>query len=96
MADIEITRDHTLGLEGARAAARTMQDDLSRKFGLTGSWKGDTLHFERPGVNGSLTIGAGTLHLSMSLGFMLKAMRGSIESSVRHELDRLFEGPRKA
>ncbi|MGZ5042729.1 MAG: polyhydroxyalkanoic acid system family protein [Usitatibacter sp.] len=96
MPDIDITRDHALGLDGARAAARAMQDDLSRKFGLTGSWTGDTLHFQRPGVSGSLAVTATTLHLSVTLGFLLRAMKGSIESSVRHELDHLFPGARKA
>ena len=96
MADIEITRAHALGLEGARAAARQMQEDLARKFGLKGAWEGDTLRFERPGLTGSLAVGAETLHLSVALGFMLKAMRGSIETSVRHEIEHLFPGSHKA
>jgi putative polyhydroxyalkanoate system protein len=96
MADIDITRAHTLGLEGARAAARSMQAELQRKFGLTAAWKGDTLHFERPGLSGTFTVGAQSVHLSVTLGFMLKAMKASIESSVRHELDSVFSGTHRA
>jgi putative polyhydroxyalkanoate system protein len=94
MADIDITRPHVLGLEEARAAAERMESHLGRKFGLTGSWKGNTLHFARPGVTGSLAITEKELHLQVALGFMLKAMRGSIEDAVRHELDTLFGGHR--
>src|SRR3954466_15079984 len=94
MADIDIRRTHDLGLAGARAAAERMAEHLGRKFDLKGDWKGDVLHFERPGVTGSLAIGAQDRHLSVALGFMLKAMKGSIQSAVEHELDSLFaSGP---
>ena len=93
MADIDITRAHTLGLSQARTAAESMEEHLGKKFGLKGSWDGDTLHFERPGVTGSLTITHHKLHLRIALGFMLRAMKGSIEKAVLHELDTLFGGP---
>jgi putative polyhydroxyalkanoate system protein len=97
MADIELHRIHDLGLEAARAAAESMEAELGRKFGLRGAWQGNVLRFERPGVTGSLTISDKDLRLSVVLGFMLKAMRGSIENAVAHELDTLFapKGPRE-
>ena len=95
MADIEITRAHTLGLEGARAAAKAMEGELQRKFGVTGDWKGDTLHFARSGISGTFAVAATAVHLSVTLGFMAKAMKGSIESSVRHELERVFSASRQ-
>ena len=90
MADIDITRKHDLGLEEARAAAERLEDELGRKFGLKGSWEGDTLRFTRPGVTGSLAITQKDLRLTVALGFLLKAMKGSIEEAVLHELDALF------
>ena len=90
MADIDITRTHTLGLAEARTAAERMEGHLGKKFGLKGSWDGNTLHFERPGVAGSLALTRDKLHLRIALGFMLGAMRGSIEKAVVHELDTLF------
>jgi putative polyhydroxyalkanoate system protein len=90
MADIEIHRVHNLGMKAARAAADKMAEHLGRKFDLKGDWKGNTLHFERPGVTGALAIDDKALNLSVSLGFLLKAMKGSIESAVRQELDKLF------
>jgi putative polyhydroxyalkanoate system protein len=67
-----------------------MAEKLSRRFDLKGTWQGNVLRFERPGVTGSLTLGDRDLQLSVALGFMLKAMRASIERAVVEELDQLF------
>jgi putative polyhydroxyalkanoate system protein len=90
MADIDLHRVHNLGLKSARAAADRMADHLGRKFGLTGEWEGNVLTFQRPGVTGSLAVSDKDLRLSVSLGLLLRAMKGSIESAIVHELDTLF------
>jgi putative polyhydroxyalkanoate system protein len=90
MADIELHRVHGLGLKGARAAADRMAEHLGRKFDLKGDWDGNVLRFQRPGVTGSLAVTDKDLKLSVALGFLLKAMKGSIEQAVTHELDKLF------
>lgn len=90
MADIEITRAHHMTLKVARTAADKMADHLGKKFGLARDWEGNTLKFERPGVTGLVALDEKHLRISVSLGFLLKAMRGSIESAVTHELDKLF------
>ena len=94
MADIDIRKTHNLGLKAARAAADRMAEHLGKKFGLEGDWSGNTLNFERPGVTGSLSVDDKDLRLVVTLGFLLKAMRGSIEGAVNSELDKLF--PEKA
>ena len=95
MADIELHRAHTLGLKGARAAADRMAEQLGRKFDLRGAWEGNTLRFERPGVTGSLAITDKDLRLSVALGFLLKAMKGSIENAIAEQLDTLFAAKAK-
>ena len=90
MADIDLKREHDLGLPAARKAADRMAEDLGRKFNLVGSWSGNTLHFDRPGVAGTLALTDKHLHLTVKLGFLLKAMRGPIERAVHQELDSLF------
>jgi len=93
MADIEVHRAHGLGLAAARRAAEQMAADLGRKFDVRASWQGDTLRFERPGASGFVTLGEKDLRLSLSLGFLLKAMKPSIEKLIREELDSLFKEP---
>jgi putative polyhydroxyalkanoate system protein len=90
MADIEVKRTHGLGLPAARKSAEKMADHLGMRFDLKGRWEGDTLVFQRPGVSGTLAITDRELHLAVTLGFLLKAMRGSIERAVHDELDSLF------
>lgn len=90
MADIELHRVHNLGLKAARAAADRMAETLGRKFDLKGDWSGNVLKFERPGVSGSLAVSDKDLNLSVGLGFLLKALKGSIQKSIEQELDTLF------
>jgi putative polyhydroxyalkanoate system protein len=92
VADIDLTRVHNLGTKAAREKAERMADELGRKFGLKGDWEGNVLKFERPGVSGSLAITDKDLRLLVTLGFLFKAMKGSIENAVKHELDTLFAG----
>jgi len=96
MPDIDVRRVHNLGLAAARKAADKLAADLGKKFDLRGDWEGNILHFERPGVTGALAIDEKALHLTVSLGFLLKAMKGSIERAVMTELDALFPAKPKA
>jgi putative polyhydroxyalkanoate system protein len=90
MADIHVEREHRLGLEGARAAAQRLARDLGTRFGLQGEWKGDVLAFQRPGVQGTLSVTDTHVRLEVALGLMFKAMKGSIESAIHREVDALF------
>lgn len=97
MADISLKRVHTLGLKGAHVAANKMVDKLSEKFDLKGSWSGNTLNFARPGVTGVLEVSDHDMKLEVTLGFMLKMMKGPIEQSVHEQLEKaLKDGATKA
>jgi putative polyhydroxyalkanoate system protein len=90
MADIEIRRAHGMNPADARAAADRMADKLGKKFGLKGDWDGNTMRFQGTGVTGTLTVSPKDLHIAATLGFLLKAMKGSIEQAVTRELDELL------
>jgi putative polyhydroxyalkanoate system protein len=95
VADIEVRRAHGLGRDAARDAADRMMEKLAQRFGLRGAWDGDVLRFERPGVSGHLSIDDRNLHLAVTLGFLLRAMRTSIQGEVLRELDQLFGAPKR-
>ncbi|HEX4944569.1 MAG TPA: polyhydroxyalkanoic acid system family protein [Usitatibacteraceae bacterium] len=90
MAEIDIRRTHNLGMKAAREAADRMAEDLGKKFGLSGGWTGNTHHFDRPGVTGSLHLTDKDLHLTVKLGLLLRMMRGPLEAAIIRELDSLF------
>ena len=97
MSDISMKRTHHLGLKGARHAADSMAIKLGEKFDLAGEWKGNTLHFHRPGVNGLLAVTDHDMKLDVTLGFMLKMMKGPIERAVHEQLDKVLDpAPDKA
>jgi putative polyhydroxyalkanoate system protein len=87
MADISLNRKHQLGLKGAKAAADKMSVRLNEKFDLVCTWSGDTLNFQRPGVNGQMMVTETHMQLDVTLGFLLKAMKGPIEKAVIENLD---------
>ena len=91
MADISLKRAHSLGLKGARTAANKMAEQLAEKFSLSGDWSGNTLNFSRAGVNGVLQVSETEIHLEVTLGFMLKMMKGPIEQSVNENLDKVLK-----
>jgi len=91
MADIVLNRTHHLGLKGARAAADRMAKKLDEKFDLTSEWQGDHLHFHRPGVNGRLAVTDHDMKLDVTLGFMLKMMKGPIERAIHEQLDSVLD-----
>ena len=93
MADISLNRTHSLGLKGAHAAANKMAEKLGEKFALTSSWVGNTMNFTRQGLNGTLAISESDIKLEVTLGFMLKMMKGPIEQSVHEQLDKALGKP---
>jgi len=97
MADIVLHRTHHHGLKGARTAADKMAKKLDEKFDLTSEWEGNTLHFHRPGVNGHLAVTDHDMKLNVTLGFMLKMMKGPIEKAIHEQLDNVLDvAPAKA
>ena len=91
MADISVKRAHSLGLKGAHAAATKMADKLGEKFDLQGTWSGNTMNFSRPGVTGIVVVSESEFKLDVTLGFMLKMMKGPIEKSVHEQLDNVLK-----
>jgi putative polyhydroxyalkanoate system protein len=96
MSDIDIRRKHALPLAQAREAAEKVAKQLKREFALQYRWEGTSLHFERAGVDGKLTVNASEVHLRAKLGLLLAFLKPQIESKVREHLDEALEPPRVA
>jgi len=87
MSDIDIRRKHTLSPEKARAAAEKVAKQLKREFALEYRWEGASLHFERAGVDGRLTVSQSEVHLRAKLGLLLTFLKPQIEDKVHAHLD---------
>jgi putative polyhydroxyalkanoate system protein len=90
MADIKVVRKHRLAVAQAKKIAQKTADDLASEYDLTSEWKGDTLHFSRGGVDGSMAVSPTEIRLDVKLGLLLRAFKTKIEQHIEHRLDELL------
>lgn len=91
MAEIQLHRDHTLGLARARKVALKWAEHVEKKFDmectiLEGDTS-DTVEFTRSGVSGSMEVSGTHFDLQAKLGFLLGAFAGQIEAEIQRQLD---------
>ena len=89
VADIDITRRHALGADGARHAAASVAERLRADFGVRSWWDGPTLRVAGRGVDGRLDAGADTVRVVARLGLFARPFAGSLRREIERELDRV-------
>ncbi len=94
MAEINIHRDHALGLKKAREVAWAWAEEVEQKFDMEctvieGDYS-DTVEFTRSGVSGRLIVAADHFDLQAKLGFLLGAFSKTIEREILTNLDTLL------
>ncbi|GAA5074619.1 polyhydroxyalkanoic acid system family protein [Lysobacter panacisoli] len=90
MSNIDIRHACNLPPDEAKQAVQDVADKLSERFGMSYTWAGDTLNFNRSGVDGHIAVEPGELHVTAKLGFLLSTMKGPIEAEIRRVLDERF------
>jgi putative polyhydroxyalkanoate system protein len=94
MADIQIQRDHTLGLAQARKIAFKWAEQAEEKFDMECTYEEgkdqDLVTFTRSGVNGTLAVTKDSFELNAKLGFLLGAFKDKIETEIVKNLDALI------
>jgi putative polyhydroxyalkanoate system protein len=91
MADIRVERKHGLGKQAAHAAALKVAERLKEKAQVDYRVSGDTIEFERTGAKGRIVIGEDSVVAEISIGFMLRPMRGMIESKIDEYFERYLK-----
>lgn len=90
MPTIDIRHTHGLDPSQARQAVQHIADTLAQRFGVQQSWQGDSLMFKRSGVDGRVHLEPGAVRVTAELGFLLGAMKGTIEDEIRRVLAERF------
>jgi len=90
MPDIHMVRRHGVSLAKAKELAQRAADDLAREYDLVTRWVGNTLHFQRSGVQGAMHVNDERIDLEVTLGFLLKAFKGSFVQHIEREFDTLL------
>lgn len=86
MSEIDIHAFHKMSHEDAQQAADDLASDLARKFDIDYGWDEDVIHFERPGVSGSIVVNGKKIHITAHLGFLLMMLKTRIEDEIRQYL----------
>jgi putative polyhydroxyalkanoate system protein len=95
MATIDIRRTHALGKEAAKQKAETLAKGMEAKLGIRWRWEGDKIKFDAPsgvakGATGVVGVTDQDVSVAIDLPFLLRAVKGKIESRVNDELDKLM------
>jgi putative polyhydroxyalkanoate system protein len=95
MATIDVRRAHTLSKEEARKRAEDFARNMQQRFELDWRWEGDRIVFEAPrgaakGTRGSVDVGDKDVRVQIDLPFLLRMLKGTVESKVHEKLDKLL------
>ena len=95
MSTIDVTRGHTLPLDEAKKRAEDLAKSLEAKFTLKWHWDGDTIRFDAPsgaakGTKGEVAVTAKDVRVQIDLPFLLKMLKGTVESKVNEKLQQLL------
>jgi putative polyhydroxyalkanoate system protein len=92
MATIDITRTHSLSKDEARKRAEDFARGMETRFALKWRWVGDAITFDAPsgaakGTKGEVAVTDNSVRVQIELPFLLRAIKGTIESKVNEKLD---------
>jgi putative polyhydroxyalkanoate system protein len=95
MSTIDVRRSHTLSKDEARKRAEQLAQSMQQKFDLEWKWDGNRIVFEAPrgaakGTRGSVEVGDADVHVLIDLPFLLRVMKGTVESKVKEKLGQLL------
>jgi putative polyhydroxyalkanoate system protein len=95
MSTIDVRRAHALPKEEARKRAEDLANSMKQKFELDWRWDGDRIAFDAPrgaakGTKGTVEVGDKEVRVQIDLPFLLRMLKGTIESKVNDKLNQLL------
>jgi putative polyhydroxyalkanoate system protein len=96
MATIDISRPHSLGTDTAKVRAEELAKSMESKLGIRWRWDGNDIKFDAPsgaakGATGSVNVDASKVRVQVDLPFLLRPMKGMVESKINEKLDALMK-----
>lgn len=88
MANIEITRSHSLGLDSAREAVERVAQQLDADIGVDYTWDENTLRFDGQGTDGQIDVEADSVEVLINLSAFLRPMQSQVKAEAEKYLDR--------
>ncbi|MBN2717943.1 MAG: polyhydroxyalkanoic acid system family protein [Deltaproteobacteria bacterium] len=89
MADIKVTKNHSLGVTGARERLNKLAEELQKNYGIKSGWNGNVATLSGTGLKqGTVSVGDATVTVEITLGMLAKAMKGKIEEQINIAFDK--------
>jgi len=98
MATIDIRRPHALTKDVVRERAEELARSMETKIGIRWRWDGDRIRFDAPsgaakGASGSVSVDLQQVRVEVDLPFLLRAVKGMVESRINQKLDEVLAKP---
>jgi putative polyhydroxyalkanoate system protein len=95
MATIDVKRSHSLAKDEAKRRAEELAKDMQDKFNLDWKWDGDSIKFDATrgaakGTKGQVVVTDKDVHVEIDLPFLLRMLKGKVESKVNEKLNALL------
>jgi putative polyhydroxyalkanoate system protein len=95
MATIDVRRNHALTKDEAKKRAEDLAKSMQARFELDYRWEGDRILFDAPrgaakGTKGTVDVGDKEVRVQIDLPFLLRVMKGTVESKVNEKLNALL------
>jgi len=87
---IDIHKKHNKTVKEAQQIADDLARDLAEKFSIHYHWEADTIHFQRFGVHGEISVDEEAVHVKAKLGFFLSYLEPRVEQEIHRYLDEHF------
>jgi putative polyhydroxyalkanoate system protein len=87
VADIELSKAHAHGKDGARERVEPFIEKTAGSMGLKVKWDGDVCKFEGP-AKGVITVCEDKVDVEVKLGLAAKMMKGTIKKKIEEGLER--------
>ena len=95
MATIDVSRSHALSKDEAKKRAEALAQSMKQKLDLDWRWDGDRILFDASrgpakGTKGTVEVGESAVRVQIDLPFLLRVMKGTVESKVNEKLAALL------
>jgi len=90
MPDIDLVKQYSMPVVKAKSLVQQAVDEIAGEYGISSEWKGNTLCFCRAGVDGQVHVGKSELRMCVTLGFLMKPLKGRLIDHAERTFEKLF------
>ena len=95
MSNINIIKPHHFGLDKGMEVMMTLAEDLAKQYGAEYVVRGSQVAFRATGIEGLVSLSDHDIQIEAKLGFLMSALKGTIENQIHHKIDEILANDSK-